>query len=925
MKTLLTLLGGLTISAQPVALTADMTGIFNYISPRFSETEKVNSEKFDIFTGVELDPNVPEDSNFLEVQRNTNYGIGVSDETKVKGEDIGGDLKEAINQIKGSFKYSDGENTDNDVIYNLSSSVGKGYILKNDNKEGFEIFENDVYSKEVTYNRSTAALTTTYNGKNGFQTSKTNYLVYANDKIDNNENQEGLTITNINPNNEKQKINLKTPAMSKINKVYVPTRSVNDPDIDNHIYLFYSNFDTHYIATYNLNPLVDLNTGELDFSKPEEVEYSTIQIQGIKTQNIYDSTFTMGSDNKVAINFNLTPEEPEVFNSYIIDSKNNTIDKQEVLNFENLRMNFISNTDHTGSSSPQYTILSATDTTSNKIGIYYIDSSNANNEIVLLFELDPQYFTALYDNEKILEENKINGFYSYYDDINKNYNIVVTTANSVYQYSYKDPKNMSQNGIARKILFLDSTFAQRGGALRYSTLENSIMYYDNRIQYILSDENANTFNSFVFEKYDLNNLVTNRFTYNPGSALNGKLEYEEDLKNKLSYSLRGSDGTSTVNSIINDPKVRDIFEGSKLGTDYELEISDDNLIPENIYGKINETGNILIKNINSSNTSRFKNSKIQTVNTIFTNRYNLQELIPWEENYVLDKYDDFNSVVGWVYNQIQEALEKIPGFQNEILWKELEQSRWEINSWYASNGNDEFSTNGWGFAEKNPKLDEDNNFILSGIRIRPNEKNGENDFFYLEDGNDFVTLPTLKVKMNTNGKNWESVNDDVNKIDIISIAQNVSKMQFNGIGLYTNNDQENLLQIQNRLNQHKNLDPAVGLSLIDGVKYSFKENSSTFTVRVFDRAFNFDRTNSTQSNINGEMNYTTIDVTIYGLKTPSSLPRWVPPILVFGGMLILILVIMSGWFISRKRFYKSAVGKEAAKIAQAKRREEKKK
>ncbi|WP_338984409.1 hypothetical protein [Spiroplasma endosymbiont of Diplazon laetatorius] len=671
-------------------------------------------------------------------------------------------------------------------------------------------------------------------------------------------------------------------------------------------------------------------------------------IYSIKSEgNLNSVEFTLGNDNIPTVNFN----DGSGFNSYGLSNEGFKpgVEGQKIepsvnhlSGAENLVIDYITNTDHQDSDY-QYTIVAAHEiSNAQNSSVYYVGGADKKT-LIPLFSLNPQTFSESKNNKK--EDNTVNGFYSYSDNINQNYNLVVTTSNSVYQYSYTIAKDISLGGQARKILFVDtSVIGQREDPI-YTIARNSIIYSDDQLKYIFTDseKNVNSYIGSIFEKLNLSTINTNDLTYKPDYPLNGSEQYEKDMIEKLESGLK-------TGQLSKDQKVTKMFEESEDG-DYKiyLEESERNkLIPENKFGKIQASGEFVIE-AGDTPTSRFRGAKRQTVIADYKNRFNLSELANqnsqfkvWEDGYELNKYDDFNSVIGWVYNQVQNSLEKINGFQNEVMWKELESTEWEINNWQNGAKADNFNS-GWGlfgansistFNEETGKTQ----VVLNGIKIQP-KKGPDSDYFYVENGSEenkqtYVELPKLVInvdlsKTTIDGESTAagSILNEKNKLDLNEKAKGVSKLQFNGIGLTTENTLENRIKIQNRLNKHLSLDPALGLQLINinsNNYYSFEQISSKITVRLFDRAFAVDGASTAVESSNKQgYNYTTIEITIYGLKKPSSLPRWVTPILAFGGLSIFILLIMSAWFISRKRFYKSAVGKEAAKIAQAKRREEK--
>ncbi|AUM62748.1 hypothetical protein [Spiroplasma monobiae] len=923
MKTLLTLLGGITISAQPVALMAEQTGVLDIFGTRAAaKLEGVNSDVFNLFTGL-----APGNEELkLNAQRNTNYGIQTAAQAEIGNTDA--------RNIVATYKYSDGD-TKNDIIYNVTNDNVSGSIIKNDPEKGFSNVVTDLdFNGSLGANTAAASFMSTYKQSNTLNGTKTKYMSYATKDVIGNVGK--IKVIDISPDAASEVVlnldlNPNYKNGDKILKVYSPTRSISNSDQNNSIYVFYN----YYHKDGGLNYAVDrfdlskaIISGDKDNSKNGDIIKNSSDLVKRSTYefgNIYNptnSSFSMGGDNKVTLNF--TNREDNKFHSFSLNSDLTMTDNILSNKRDDQSINFITNTEHTlDYANTQYSIIAASEGTSQntKSAIYFV---NERNEMEKLFDLQPQSFSQTMNGEVYYEDNNVNGFYSYKDDVNNNYNLVVTTPNSIYQYSYKDPRNFT-NGEARKILFLDSSLDELVVSTNYGILPNSVVYSEGYLKYSFNEVNGNgVFNSRVFEKYDLRNMVTQPYTYTRATPLNGSEEYEKDLIFELDKAI-----SSVGGNVVSDEKVSAMFADSEIGVDYEINIVDKYLIPDDKFGEINESGRVEIKNIDSSNTSRFRNSKMQAVNTNYTNRYNLSEISPWQEGYVLEGYDDFNSVVGWVYNQIQNSLESVKGFEKNVMWKELSNSQWEINDWFL--GGQEWEGDGWGFAI-NAEPDADGNYTLDNIRIKP--KGGiDNSFFFMNENdseNGYITLKTLKVKMklddNVFGSEAEKFSPE-NKLDLDAKAKEVEKLQFNGIGLTTSNELgANLIQIQNRINKHKMLDPGLGIALISDMRYDLKANSSKMTVRLFDRAFTSANTLSDfESRKEGQWNYITIEITVYGLKTPSSMPRWVTPILAFGGISIIVLVIMSMWFISRKRFYKSAVGKEAAKIAQAKRREEKNK
>ncbi|QHX36746.1 hypothetical protein [Spiroplasma sp. BIUS-1] len=928
MKTLLTLLGGITVSAQPVALLAEQTGVLNMFGERTTKLEGVDSDTFNLATG-----NDEQNEKYnLNAKRNKNYGIGLMKEAQGKDASF---LKKNL----AIFKYSDPNSGKEEVIYNMAVSATNGsgenlksFIIKNDKNDGYVSVESDVSTSETSYNASTTAFSSIYN-RLGRKDYKTKYLAYADNNVGKNKK---INILDIEPDavNKDKKLQLDMPnefsESAQVLKVYAPTRQLNDSSKDNHIYMFFTSESKYFVTSYDLNDCFTENNtnGNLDSSRMGNVKVMTQELPSIPT-NPRNINFSLGNDNQVTLNFMSGAD----FYSYSIVKGQDPINNV-ITNFDKQEITYITNTDHRGSGDSQQTIFAATDS-NNEEAIYYMDG----NKMVKLFELLPQKFTEKYKEKDVYEDKGVNGFYSYYDEINRNYNIVVTTNQSIYQYSYKNPQNMISGGVARKILFLDSPLNIIGKP-GISILNNSIVYSGDKLEYSFKniiENNEPIYTSQVFEKLDLKTLQTNPFYYNANRNFDKRQDYVDDFKNQLSYSLRGFDEkgpeSKVKNPIISQQKIRDIFAGSKLGTDYNIEITDSNLIPENRYGQIQESGNVTISNIESSNTSRFRNSFLQSSTTNYINRFDLSNTdlwFPWEDGHEVS-FDDYNSMIGWVYNSIQDSLEKLSGFENEILWKEFDDV-WEINDWYSNSEELDSWDSGWGFTNGNVLPDPESGFYtLEGIKLRPKAKDSQlsNDFLFIGSGEEFINLPKLKVKMNIKDNDFGKKDNIVNKIDLNSKVKEVQNLQFNGIGLTTEtkglSGEKNLKQIQRRLNKHRLLDPGIGLDIIENKNYNLSANSSKLTVRMFDRAFEYSKNPLIESSQIDGFNYITIEVTIYGLKAPSSMPRWVTPVLAFGGMSIIILLIMSTWFISRKRFYKSAVGKEAAKIAQAKRREEKNK
>ncbi|WP_338984411.1 hypothetical protein [Spiroplasma endosymbiont of Diplazon laetatorius] len=255
MKTLLALLGGITVGAQPVALMAEQTGVFD-LGSRAASLEGVDEDRiFDLFDKGESQE---EGKNKLSAMSNKNYGIGKAKTFNIDG---GQANNKVATSIVATYKYNDGTDSAKDIIYNISSNgSGVNAVIKNENNIGEKVLAGDLYSGDANYNSYTTSFLSTYQSSIGL-TSKNNYMAYMSG-IDGSENAHAEVKINFMDFSTGETVNgasIKVPNdFYKVSKIYSSTRILGNKN-DNQLYMLYQNDSSGSslsVAQYDLSDKV---------------------------------------------------------------------------------------------------------------------------------------------------------------------------------------------------------------------------------------------------------------------------------------------------------------------------------------------------------------------------------------------------------------------------------------------------------------------------------------------------------------------------------------------------------------------------------------------------------------------------------------------------------------------------------------------
>ncbi|AHI52982.1 hypothetical protein [Spiroplasma culicicola] len=981
MKTLLALLGGMSASIAPAGVI--LKEEINSLSTRDAAVEL---EMPDMTKGAYLELWEEEFQGLnstvvdtTEVYSNPNYGFQLARDVK---EQVNEDGEQAIRNLSTVQSYNLANKNGSDTVYQIQSK-GNNIVKMHTLDNGQMVFDDVEDTAYFTYD----AKTQTDNDKDYERTSIIQYINGNNEFV----NRYVAGWSEEFSGNAQGSVKVFDGSEAKfldLDFVIPTTMTGQNGTLNFNRFLnVFSNTKTNgstmlYIAahfsgsaenqigifSYDLTNKINKNTGEFSSDISGEIAVDNL-VKTMEVSSYATQDFIFFTDPKGYTSFLYSGDVGTGTKMFTENTNNDENIKpfEKEIEFENSqnegsRINSMITTQHRlrNPNNQDFVVFAAnnSNTAAREGKLWYLDYDKNNPFKVESKELFNFNLFKGEDKDGIQDEKgKVTNLISYYDNIANEYKISLTTDKAIYSYIYKTPSDFasSTNSRAIKELIINTGMVQMkmppANEAMFKITAGSLNYVNGEIVFLLgsgaSEMASKTWYGSLYEKYDITDLsLSNQIVnFTPSDSANNVEENVEELKEQIINEFKSISGTvgmmfkqaSSFEEAQQAPGQEDLW-------DYKVDIDDtlaNTFFPTNQFGNIEETGKVSVLTNNTENgqwAAKFKGKNDRSVSVSYTNAYDLVNLV----DHMNDLYetetiiaDDFNHIVGQIYNNIGDHLNQVIHIKNQeypIFSKnEIENSYWQISNWEgAGPERTEFDANNWGFFNGDDTVDENGYYTrtLDNINIKIGQK-PELGYFKISDSentyvdsneNKYITLKPITVKYKSVITGRANINDnEANlKLDMKQYANEAQKLQFDGRGFDVNSSREAL---QYMLNKNRKLGQGIGyaISVSQYDQSNLTKGSTTMKVYIYDKGF----ANPTDPKWYLDTNAEVVEILILGLTERDSLPAWIMPTLVLGGMSLLIMTILTAWFIGRKRFYKKAIGKEAAKVAIARMKEEK--